>query len=309
MIGFNGGLIGKANPTIAAASIPGVWTPREVEVAVRNAKWSNAGLLDIYAGATAAFSLRSLRGATTNSAVVQVRRSSDSALSDFTATQITDGSLVAWVGAGNNGFVRTWYDQSGNGNNATQATDGSQPRIVVSGVLERDPADTGRPTIRFGLVTSRLVTPTIAITSNCAIFAVTKHTNSTSTWSFFFGHTQSGARFYVGKAANGSGSPAVHLKFAGGDFSTFTGTDMIAKTVSYWQQGAGISQYRLNNGTTTALTSGSTTSVGISIGGPGVDNTDNPWYGPIQEFIYYPTSQVNTHANIMTDINAYYSIY
>jgi len=31
------------------------------------------------------------------------------------------------------GFVETWYDQSGNGNNATQATAGSQPKIVNAG--------------------------------------------------------------------------------------------------------------------------------------------------------------------------------
>ena len=34
-----------------------------------------------------------------------------------------------------NGFVETWYDQSGNGNDATQLTAGSQPKIVDAGVL------------------------------------------------------------------------------------------------------------------------------------------------------------------------------
>ena len=33
------------------------------------------------------------------------------------------------------GFVETWYDQSGNGNDATQATAGSQPKIVENGNL------------------------------------------------------------------------------------------------------------------------------------------------------------------------------
>jgi hypothetical protein len=33
------------------------------------------------------------------------------------------------------GFVETWYDQSGNGNDATQGTAGSQPKIVDAGVL------------------------------------------------------------------------------------------------------------------------------------------------------------------------------
>jgi hypothetical protein len=34
-----------------------------------------------------------------------------------------------------NGFVETWYDQSGNGNDATQLTAGSQPKIVDAGTL------------------------------------------------------------------------------------------------------------------------------------------------------------------------------
>lgn len=34
-----------------------------------------------------------------------------------------------------NGFVETWYDQSGNGNNATQLTASNQPRIVIDGEL------------------------------------------------------------------------------------------------------------------------------------------------------------------------------
>jgi hypothetical protein len=37
------------------------------------------------------------------------------------------------VGAGNNGFVVTWYDQSGNARNATQSTAANQPQIVSSG--------------------------------------------------------------------------------------------------------------------------------------------------------------------------------
>ena len=34
-----------------------------------------------------------------------------------------------------NGFVETWYDQSGNGNNASQSTASNQPKIVDAGVL------------------------------------------------------------------------------------------------------------------------------------------------------------------------------
>ena len=77
-------------------------------------------------------------------AVVRVRRSSDSTEQDFTATEITDGTLTTFTGA-NDGFVVTWYDQKGS-NNATNPTASEQPRIVNSGALE---TENGLPVIRF----------------------------------------------------------------------------------------------------------------------------------------------------------------
>ena len=41
------------------------------------------------------------------------------------------------------GFVETWYDQSGNDNHATQGTDAKHPKIVAGGVLVR--GNTGEP--------------------------------------------------------------------------------------------------------------------------------------------------------------------
>ena len=92
------------------------------------------GLLDTYGGAAAAYSLRALSTGWLAGDVVEVRRSSDSASQNFTASQITNGDLVAFCGIGD-GFVSTWYDQSGNGNDATQATTTSQPKIVNAGAL------------------------------------------------------------------------------------------------------------------------------------------------------------------------------
>ena len=43
-----------------------------------------------------------------------------------------------------NGFVATWYDQSGNARNATQATAGNQPQIVTGGVVN---LLNGKPTL------------------------------------------------------------------------------------------------------------------------------------------------------------------
>jgi len=94
-------------------------------------------LLDEYPNAAAAYSLRDLASASVGSAVVRVRRSSDNVEQDFTASEITDGTLTTFTGA-NNGAVTTWYDQSGNGINAVQAVASRQPLIVSSGVVELD---------------------------------------------------------------------------------------------------------------------------------------------------------------------------
>ena len=48
--------------------------------------------------------------------------------------------------AGGNGFVTTWYDQSGNGLNATQITAGSQPQIVSNGSIL---LQGGKPSIKY----------------------------------------------------------------------------------------------------------------------------------------------------------------
>jgi len=90
-------------------------------------------LLDTYPGAAAAYSLRKLRSGYTGP-VVRVRRSSDNTEQDFTASEVGDGTLTSFCGAGD-GFVTTWYGQSGNARDATQNTEADQPQIVNSGGL------------------------------------------------------------------------------------------------------------------------------------------------------------------------------
>jgi hypothetical protein len=101
----------------------------------------------------AAYSLRKLKAAYTGSAI-QVRRSSDNTTRDigFTSTGLLDEAAVTSFVTNNgvnptaNGFVSIWYDQSGKGKNAANATASQQPRIVTSGVLEKY---NGVPTVMF----------------------------------------------------------------------------------------------------------------------------------------------------------------
>jgi len=57
-------------------------------------------LLDDYSGSAVGYSLRNLSSSWTSSDVVEVRRSSDNATLGFTATEVSDGTMLAWVNAG-----------------------------------------------------------------------------------------------------------------------------------------------------------------------------------------------------------------
>ena len=99
----------------------------------------NTPLLDTYSGAAAAYSLRLLDSTYTGSAI-RVRRSSDNTEQDIgfnVFSELDTVSLLAFAGTGD-AFVKVWYDQSGNSNDATQTNTAKQPKIVSSGVVEVD---------------------------------------------------------------------------------------------------------------------------------------------------------------------------
>jgi len=104
-------------------------------------------LLDRIPGGLAAYSLRKLRAGYTDGAI-RVRRSSDSTEQDIgfdAAGNLDTSSLLAFTGAGD-GFITTWYDQTGGGATFAQATTANQPRIVASGVVD---VINGKPTALF----------------------------------------------------------------------------------------------------------------------------------------------------------------
>ena len=124
-------------------------------------------VLDLISAVIAvAYSLRRLYASYTGAAI-RVRRSSDGAQADigFMANGDLDTvALLAFVGNGN-GFVTTWYDQSGNARNATQTTAANQPQIVSNGVLQ---TLGGRPTIRSFGVTEKMFFTSAALGSASA---------------------------------------------------------------------------------------------------------------------------------------------
>ena len=93
-----------------------------------------------------AYSLRLVNDAYSGSAV-RVRRSTDNTEQNigFVGTALDTAALTAFVGAGD-GFVTTWYDQSGNARNISQATATAQPKIVAAGSVI---LSGGKPAVTF----------------------------------------------------------------------------------------------------------------------------------------------------------------
>ncbi len=91
--------------------------------------------LDVYTGSSVAYSFRKLSSSYSGNCI-RVRRSSDNTETNigFVNNTLDTASLLSFVGSAN-GFVTTWYDQSGNNINATQTTAANQPLIVNTGVL------------------------------------------------------------------------------------------------------------------------------------------------------------------------------
>jgi hypothetical protein len=97
------------------------------------------GPLDIAPGAAVALSAARLLRSDYTGDAVRVRRASDSAEQDigFDGAGLLDTSALATFCAGTDGFVKTWYDQSGNGNDLTQGATANQPKVYdsVTGVV------------------------------------------------------------------------------------------------------------------------------------------------------------------------------
>jgi hypothetical protein len=264
------------------------------------AKDEKNGLLDIYPGAAAAYSLRNLQGRSgKDSAVVRVRRSNDNAEQDFTATEVSDGTLAAWVGAGNNGFVRTWYDQSGNGYDMIQVDVTAQPSVVSSGTLQTLSA---KPTLVFDGTNDLMNQPTSANWQS--ISCVARYTKNLAQFSDFdsivTGINASGSNSGIGIIGTAS-TTALRTIVQWGDEFYYNG--------GVYTPGATVFPSITNKALITFISTDAVTGVsGLQIG----KDRDQPgrfWGGAISEIIVYPSNQSTNRAAIEANINAHYSIY
>lgn len=146
------GIIGKAQNFDRLNDKVSLFTVFDTPAALTISAWvkpeTSSPVLDQVSSAVAAYSLRRLQAGYTGEAIT-VRRSSDDVLEDIgfdAAGNLDTTALINFVGSGNNGYVVTWFDQSGNGQNVSQGTESNQPILVENGIVLKSE---GKPMIRF----------------------------------------------------------------------------------------------------------------------------------------------------------------
>lgn len=269
---------------------------------INQASVSFNGLLDDYPNAAAAYSIRLLRSAYSG-ALFRIRRSSDNAEKDFypdsnneLSLSSDDGSgttLSAWISS-NDGYVVTWYDQSGNARNATNATASQQPKIITAGVIN---LSNSKPTFSLLAANQTFLQTSYSSSQPFTYFAVFKET----------ANLNAGIISFFTSAANGyalyDNNGTTYQTYFGSSLGTFTANldqNLFSAKIDNTS-----SLVRLNTSEQTG-TSGSQGITNINIG-----SLTSGFYcsADFQEFVLYPSDKSSDITGIETNINDFYSIY
>jgi hypothetical protein len=256
------------------------------------------GILDTYPGSNSAYSLRRLSNSYTGS-LIEVRESNGGALLNIgygANNELDVGALQAHVGSGD-GFITTWYDQSGNANNAISLVASEQPTIASGGVIQYT---NGKPSIYCDDVDDNL---TIAATSALSAFTVAKLDNIAGRIirDFLSSNSIQGIQHWGGTASAGI------AQYDGSNSITLPIKDTLQHLISYTQNG--VDGTLTSNGGPFATTTGAFNQMGgvTTIFQRG-SNYGFRFVGTAQEIIFYAATQHSNKAGIDSDIKLFYSI-
>lgn len=256
---------------------------------------SFTGLLDEYSGAAAAYSLRLLSSSYSGDAIV-VRRSSDNATQSigFVNNELDTASLTTFC-SGADGFVTTWFDQSGNGVNATNTTASSQPKIYdsVTGVI----LENGKAAIDFEASPAYFNT---SETSYKTAFTVAKIDVFNNVNYLTWNSSDINAIGYGGININVNGL----FFFAGSAFQSLTGEDL-NRHLGYFNDTGTETEIAKDGEVETSFTKVKD----FSFNTISRDVSTVHFNGKMQELIFYSSTQSSNRSDIETNINNHYSIY
>ena len=233
---------------------------------------------------------------------ITVRRASDNATTNigFNGQDLDIAALESFC-SGTNGFVTTWYDQSGNANNAVQTTASSQPQIVSSGsvILEN-----GKAAMSYDGVDDCFETSNLTNYTDPAFLAFVGQVNTFP--SAVFGKL-SGINRGLGFTIDDIRYRIYREGFGTNDHATTVGTSQLLVD---FQMINGVSNVYEN---TIGFDNPQNTLQGLTFDGDsnGIGTNLNSQYydGKMQTIILYHTDQSSNRTGIETALNDYYNIY
>ena len=253
------------------------------------------GLLNTYSGAAAAYSLRQLSSIYSGNAI-RVRRASDDTEQDigFVNNELDTTSLASFC-SGTDGFVTTWYDQSGNGYNATQTTAANQPQIVSSGSVIQD---NGKPAVDFDGSNNYLsLSSLLTIVSGSFVYNFSAGGNNMivteigNTNNHYIFHSPTQVSFDGGVATNDE----ARMSLNGGSLTSYAENQTGSYSINQ--------QYHLYFNYDTGR------SMNTSFDSIGFLLSTFDFSGKIQEIITWSADNSSNVNGINTNINDFYSIY
>jgi hypothetical protein len=137
----------------------------------------NTPLLDTYSGAAAAYSLRLLDSTYTGALVNVWNGTSYADIYPNVFGELDTVALADHCGS-NDGFIRYWYDQSSNSNDATQTATANMPKIYdgTTGVV----TDNGKPCLQYDTTGTDTFDMATGLTSVQSVFEVLNSTRTIS---------------------------------------------------------------------------------------------------------------------------------
>ena len=245
-------------------------------------------LLDVVSGGRVAYGLIKLRSAYSGNCI-RVRRASDNAESNigFVNDELDVTTLQTFC-TGTNGFVTTFYDQTGNGENLVQASASNQLQIVNSGSVI---------TIT-GMGTGAVARPAMLSTNKFLFRSFTAPIAQPATLTAVH-------RLVSGDAFGDDwilGYAAPNLRYIAGGFAqqNINNND---PSIQYWKLDGANSTVKRNSSSTATISLG-TNSASSLVYGAGASLGGVEYYG--QVFVIWDGNKDSSITDIFTILNDYY---
>ena len=262
---------------------------------------SQAGILDTYTGASAAYSLRKLSSDYSGDAIIVTTNGTDSQSIGFVGNELDTATLESFAGIGD-AYVSTWHDQSGNGRDFTQGTFANMPKIVSSGTTI---TQNSKPIIEFDGSTRYMdissqqtfsdeffMTFAIRPTSNANAYGVLLNGQ---------GSADNRVRIYENRTTEINVKGTIFTQPLGWDIGTYTNYTI--------ERGASDAIKQYFYGTIHSSDSRSVNwSLLFRLGGNETATTTESLHAQVSEMIFWNTDESSNRVAIESNIRSFYSI-